>query len=98
MNPEDKALVETRTPGFVTWQGNRWLMCCGRACIYLGEADIGDLQGRWAAVVPSLFEDGDVPQEEQDEFVRSLEGELGPGAYVFECQICHALKGYWDCD
>lgn len=97
MTAEDKELVEQRTPGFVTWQENHWLMCCGRACVYLGEADTGDLQGRWAAAVPSMFEGDDQPQEAKDEIVRQVARGQGPCAYVFECQICHSLKAYWDC-
>lgn len=98
MTVEDKEIVEQRTPGFVTWQGNHWLACCGRACVFLGEADAADLQGRWAAVVPNMFDGNTLSQEEADEFIRSLAHVAGPGVYVFECQVCHALKGYWDCD
>ncbi len=54
MSASDGELVEDRTPGFVTWQGNHWLMCYGRACIYLGEADAIDLVG-WRSAVPSMF-------------------------------------------
>ena len=97
MTAADKELVEQRTPGFVTWQQNHWLMCCGRACIYLREADTGDLQGKWAAAVPSMFEDDDLPQDHKDEIVRTIARGRGPCAYVFECQVCHSLKAFWDC-
>lgn len=96
LTPQDRELVECRTPGFVTWQGNHWLMCCGRACIYLGEADTGDLQGRWDGAVQSMFNHLDWPLERIDELVASVGRAQSPNAYVFQCQVCAALRGYWD--
>lgn len=97
MSDADQELVGQRTPGFVAWQGNHWLMCCGRACVYLGEAHRGDLQGRWASAVKGIFADSDFPQEEIDEIVADI-GEGNPCAYVFQCQICKGLNGFWDSD
>jgi uncharacterized protein len=93
---DDRSLVEYRTPGFQTWQGNHWLMHCGRACIYLGEADAEDLLGRWSSAVPSMFEGDGWPQDEIDDLVRHVKRSQGPCAYVFQCQICGALRGFWD--
>jgi len=98
MTAADAELVEHRTPGFVTWQGNHWTACCGRACIYLGEADAKDLQGRWAQAVPSMYADLDWPADKIAEHVASFERESSPSAFVFKCQVCGKLQGYWDCD
>ncbi len=97
MSEADKDLVERRTPGYVTWQGNRWLMCCGRACRYLGEAKEGDLRGRWSAAVPSIFEIWEMPADHIEEVIDLIGKSADPAAYVFECRICGGLKGYWDC-
>lgn len=98
--PDDAELVEQRTPGFTTWQGNYWLMCCGRACVYRGEVEPGDLASRWASVIPSLFEGQELSEDTQQLILDGLEVEdcASPAAYVFECQVCHRLLGYWDCD
>lgn len=97
MTAEDKALVEERTPGFQTWQGNHWLMCCGRACVYLGEADSSDLLGRWSTAVASLFEhEPDWSEAEKADLVAHVRKGAGPCAYVFQCRICRELKGFWD--
>ena len=98
LNPADREIVEKRTPGFITWQGNHWVMCCGRACVYLGEADAKDLQGRWAEAVPSMFVGFDYPPDEIAETVASVRREGSPAAYVFQCQVCSKFQGYWDCD
>jgi uncharacterized protein CbrC (UPF0167 family) len=98
MSDADRDLVEHRTPGFTTWQGNHWAACCGRACVYLGEADAADLKGRWAEAVPSMFADLGYSTDEIAETVDGVAREGSPAAYVFQCQVCKALQGYWDCD
>lgn len=94
----DRELVERRTPGFTTWQDHGWQICCGRACIYLGEADEGDLQGRWAGAVETIFKDDDFPEEEVEEMIEGIVKGGSPAAYVFKCQTCGKLHGFWDCD
>ncbi|HYD00201.1 MAG TPA: CbrC family protein [Phycisphaerales bacterium] len=98
MTAADAALVEQRTPGFTTWQDNHWCACCDRACIYLGEADAEDLKGRWSQAVPSLFADCNWPPERVAETVERFERGGSPAAYIFKCQVCSKLQGYWDCD
>lgn len=95
---EEQELAERRTPGYVTWQGNHWMACCGHACVYLGEADREDLCGRWASGVPSMFEGEDRSQEEIDEIVNRVERGGSVCAYVFQCRHCGQLRAYWDCD
>lgn len=98
LSREDRDLFESRTPGFISWQGNLWLSCCGRACVYLGEADSADILGRWASVVPTLFESMDHDLDEQREIVADIRRGGPICAYVFQCRNCARLKGYWDCD
>lgn len=98
LSPEDRELVEQRTPGFTTWQGNHWMMCCGRACVYLGRAESEDLRGRWADAVESMFEDDELSEEEQEEIVDSISRDGSPSAYVFQCRVCKGHRAYWDAD
>ncbi len=96
LSKADRELVENRTPGFVTNQGVKWQMCCGRACVYIGEATAADLTGRWKSAVPSILRDCEGWSEEQKaELIASIG--IDPAAYVFECQVCGGLKGFWDC-
>jgi hypothetical protein len=95
LSAEDQDLVEHRTPGFTTWQGNHWLMYCGRACVYLGEADAADLRGGWAGAIPSMFAGEERLQKEIFENIRRGGS---PCAYVFQRQGCQTLVGNWDCD
>jgi uncharacterized protein len=93
---EELDLVEQRTPGYTTWQGNQWLACCNRVCTYLGEADADDLRGRWAEAVPSALETVSWPEADKADFVDRVRKGGGPCVYVFRCQVCGRLKGYWD--
>jgi uncharacterized protein CbrC (UPF0167 family) len=95
---EERRLVEDRTPGFTTWQGNHWMMCCGIACVYLGEARNGDLTDRWRGAVDAIFRDQSAWGANE---VADLVRQVGGGhicAYVFQCRACERLTGFWDCD
>lgn len=98
MNSDDRELVERRPPGFVTWQASRWLACCGRACVYLGEDDSADLRGRWSAAVPSMFAGEGRNEQEIDQIVEHITRGGSLCAYDFQCQVCRCLCAYWDCD
>lgn len=94
LSAADREVVEGRTPGFATWQQIGWRMCCGRACIYVGEANSSDLKGRWASAVPTLFESDGMEEPGQQEVLTHI-GE-GIGVYIFQCQICGCFSGHWD--
>jgi uncharacterized protein CbrC (UPF0167 family) len=98
MTAEDRLIVEQCTPGFVTWQGYEWLACCGRACVYVGEAESDDLRGRWAGAVPSMFEGQDLRPDRIEEIIDAVTIEGSVCAYVFQCRICRGFRGFWDCD
>jgi uncharacterized protein CbrC (UPF0167 family) len=94
----DRELVEQCTPGFTTWQDYEWLVCCGRACRYVGEAESEDLRGRWQSAVPTLFEGQNLKPERAEEIVDAITKGESPCAYIFQCQVCARLLGFWDCD
>jgi uncharacterized protein len=99
MSPEDRELVEGRTPGFLTWQDYSWRTCCGRACVYLGQAKAEDIApgGKWHGAMESVraycFEYSD----EEWNFILSGVPVGAVGIYVFECRVCGGLVGFWDC-
>lgn len=85
-----------RTPGYVTWQGERWQFCGPTAMIYVGEwhqadfarhAPDGDGKTFFYAVFPKA--DAELWQY------------VGGGRiifYLFRCPNCGAYKGHWDMD
>jgi hypothetical protein len=88
-----------RTPQYSTWQGERWLFCCGRPMIYLGAAD-RDALDAWAVeakgaledVVRSLHAPHAIDAEEMVDDV--LRGAVG--LYVFRCPACETKRGHSD--
>jgi uncharacterized protein CbrC (UPF0167 family) len=94
----DKELLESRTPAYSTWQGVEWETCCGRPCVFLGRAEPGDLRGRWAGAVPSIFSGCQLSAERVEQLIDSMDPESSPCAYVFQCQECGKLLGNWDQD
>lgn len=92
-----------KTPQFVTWQGERWLVHCDDFMIYLGEWEPVDF-GKNAP-------DGDgrklfmqmVEKELGDLWDRTIpQGATEPAAWhfqihAFRCAHCGTLRGHWDC-
>lgn len=74
--------VNLRTPGYPSWQGERWQVCCGDAAIFLGSVDWDRLQA-FPDAQQSILEDGwsvdALPNIRAD-------GDLC--AYLFRCSHC----------
>jgi uncharacterized protein CbrC (UPF0167 family) len=85
--------IETRTPGFIAWQQEQWLACCGDGAAFLGSAGFAELNGRFRDAMPAVRafvaeqygSDGD----DLEEAVESLSKEDMPTAYIFRCLHCH---------
>jgi len=95
----DLDLVEHRTPGFTTWQGNHWKVCCDSACKFMGDATAEDLTGRWASLVPAIRKDMGESIDWVDDWIAD-QADYGssPALYVFQCRNCSRLHFYWDID
>jgi uncharacterized protein CbrC (UPF0167 family) len=86
-----------RTPGFHSWQGERWLFCCRRPMIFLGG---------WCSVMkllrpadPRAFFEGLIDPDDGP-VDRVWEG-VGSGdvcLYVYRCPSCGRHRATWDTD
>lgn len=90
--------VTRRTPGFAGWQQERWLYHCNDGCAFLGRAGYGDLQRRPDALDALRHEhdglgwtDADV-----DAYLKALDPEGQPTAYLFRCRACGTHLAYSD--
>jgi hypothetical protein len=92
--------IAKRTPGFIAWQEERWLTCCGDAAAFLGLAGSRELKekfpGAIAAVKEHLREDFDLTGKELQEFFNALTKDDMPTAYVFRCLHCNNYLAYVD--
>jgi uncharacterized protein CbrC (UPF0167 family) len=86
-----------RTPGFHSWQDERWLFCCRRPMTYLGG---------WCSVMGSLRPSD--PKAFFDGLIRPDDGpvdcvweglESGTvSLYVYHCKSCGRHRATWDTD
>jgi uncharacterized protein CbrC (UPF0167 family) len=90
--------VSYRTPGFIGWQQEHWVACCGDAAAFLGRAGRKELKSKWVAAIPALRDEAGLTAEEWNDFANDLDAEKSPTAYVFRCLHCNTLLGYTDCD
>ena len=86
-----------RTPGFHSWQGERWLFCCRQPMAFLGG---------WRNAVellrpddPSVFFEAlfDPDDEARGWGFDSFESG-SPSLYVYRCRTCDRCRATYDCD
>ncbi len=89
--------VAFRTPGFTGWQQERWWTHCGDAAQFIGPAGAADVARHGPVTLEHLRVDlGWEPGERFDAYVRSLDAEGQPTAYLFKCLRCGEVGGYSD--
>jgi uncharacterized protein CbrC (UPF0167 family) len=100
VSEEARKEIEERTPGFIGWQQETWLACCGDGAAFLGVAGVKELKADFpeaiAAVREHLKEDYDLSGDDLEEFFNGLDKEGQPTAYVFRCLHCQKYLAYVD--
>lgn len=93
--------VAFRTPGFSGWQQEQWWTHCNDAAEFLGAVGYEELVefGEEALQVACEVVSSDLKLqgEELERFIRNLNLDFGPTAYVFRCLHCRKIGLYWDC-
>ncbi len=97
--PVDVLRDLVRSPGYVTWQGERWLFHCHRPMRYIGlwgKRDFttlaADGDGRSFAVSAAQL------PEEAWEYLSDQGGNSAILVYMFRCRACGDHRGHWDTD
>jgi len=88
--------VTTRTPGFNGSQQEHWLFHCGDGAAFLGPAGSKELQAYPDAVEVLRHERAVYgwPPGELENYLRSLDKDDEPRAYLFECRRCGTHLAY----
>jgi len=93
--PLDKvAEVTTRTPGFTGWQQEAWLVHCGDACAFLGDAERDELMTEEARV--QLTGERHLSPDRWNQFMESYRPGGDPAVYVFRCLTCGVPRFHMD--
>lgn len=77
-----------RTPGYVTWQGERWKSHCGDACECHGDLPRRDLEQLDQAAQAHLRTELQLEAESWARFVKSYRPGGQPAIYLFVCRHC----------
>jgi hypothetical protein len=96
--PTPVLLELTRTPTYVTWQGDQWLFCCATAMVYIGEWTRADFIARAPADPQASFLEvvkGAVPWM-WDHVPERLQPNWEWSFYIFTCQSCGRFRGHYD--
>jgi uncharacterized protein CbrC (UPF0167 family) len=89
--------IAYRTPGFSSWQQERWLVHCGDACAFLGPAGREEVEAfKDQELIDSLRADIGMDETEFGDYLNALDADAGPTAYVFRCLHCGKYQGYSD--
>lgn len=83
-----------RTPGYQTWQGERWLFCCGSAMVYIGRWTHDDvvrhLPGDPGAALLAIFDGAEAWM-----WQHGID-DLAIDFHAFRCRSCDRVRGHTD--
>jgi len=92
--------IAFRTPGFDTWQSERWLGCCGDAAAFLEPAGTAELRARYpkldGVLMGFIVNDLQISGRAAVNLLENLHRDSGPTAYVFSCRHCDHQPAYID--
>jgi uncharacterized protein CbrC (UPF0167 family) len=84
--------VTQRTPGFSTWQSERWPVCCNDATAFLAPAGIAEIRANYRDleynVLSYIIHDLEISGGAATRTLESLKKDSSPTAYLFRCLHC----------
>lgn len=96
-----KDIVKTvafQTPGFDSWQAERWWTHCSDAAMFMGAVGYEELKSFGKHALAAIAEEVNLEGEELDIYLKALSKNGSPTAYLFKCRHCGKFGGYSDCD
>lgn len=84
-----------RTPGYISWQGEYWLVCCDDYCAYIGTVGRKELEE--TGIVEQVFAEYKDRDSYYDE-LEYLEKDGSPCGYLFQCLHCGKYHLWVDAD
>lgn len=81
-----------RTPGYESWQGERWLTHCGDACAFLGDLPADEVSHLPDDVEARFLEENDWLDDWDDLKAAYATGKSATGLYKFSCMHCGTVR------
>lgn len=88
--------VAYRTPGFTGWQQEMWFTCCDDAACFIGRAGYKELLALGASAIEAIRVESELDGEEWEDYLKGLDKDDQPTAYLFRCLHCRKVGGYSD--
>ena len=92
--------ITHRTPGFNSWQEDKWLGCCGDAAAFLEPAGYAEIRARYpqleGALMMYIVHELEISGAAATRFLQGLHRDQGATAYIFSCRHCDAKPAYID--
>jgi uncharacterized protein CbrC (UPF0167 family) len=89
--------LESRTPGYVSWQQDSWLSHCEDACEFHGDASLEDVALASESTKAAWRSDYQMPEEGWADVTRNYEPKGAQAFYKFVCRHCGFVQLGWDC-
>ena len=88
--------IESRTPGYESWQQETWLACCGDACEFHGDASAADLEALGDRERARIADELGMSGETLSGLIAGYEPKGSPAIYRFRCRRCGTDRFAWD--
>ncbi len=89
--------VAFKTPGFASWQQERWFTHCGDAGEFLGPMGKEELEKMGPEAIEVIREESGHQGTDWEDYFLKLDRKYTATAYLFRCRHCGQLGGYSDC-
>ena len=80
--------IETRTPGYESWQQETWLACCGDACEFHGDASAAELRALDDGDRVRIAADFGLSEDALSALIAGYAPKGSPAVYRFRCRRC----------
>jgi uncharacterized protein CbrC (UPF0167 family) len=92
--------IVERTPGFSTYQSERWPSCCGEPAAFLEPAGITEIRARYryleGQLMPYIVHEMGISGGAATRLLESLRRDASPTAFVFACLHCDGYPAWID--
>jgi uncharacterized protein CbrC (UPF0167 family) len=88
--------IAFRTPGFASWQQERWYTHCGDAALFLGPMGKEELEQIGPEAIEVIREESGQEGADWEHYFSTLHRKFTTTAYLFRCGHCGQLGGYSD--
>ncbi len=89
----DITQVCEQTPSYQSWQQAKWLVCCGKPCVFIDHADSAMLAPIWHEIEADVMSNG-IPVDWVKTHLR-VDGDFA--GYLFQCVDCGKYRLHIDC-